>query len=108
MKAFPEETDSDALQTLFCNKYNQTDCRVFIPKIGANYRLERKEEWPQFLHRMNASIFKTIGGVVDHHLRGSTFGYVLLFNIDGKPKYSFTPWNELWNEVRHERQLISN
>ena len=107
MKAFPEETDSDALQILFCNKNNQRECWVFIPKIESNFRLQRKEEWPQFVHRMNPSIFKTIGGVVDYKYDSKNV-YLLLFNIEGRPKYCITPWNELSNGVRYERQLIPN
>ena len=104
LKVYPEETGPDARTVLFCNKFNQSQCQTFLHILGGSEKLE-PNLWPKFVREMNASIFETIGGVVDFNS-----GYVLLFNIEGRHKYCFTPRDVFSEEVyiRHEKQLIPN
>ena len=111
-KAFPDKSDIKFSQLFFCNKFIQTECQIFTPVIDFKSKIKPiATNPPKFVTEMNSSLFERIGGVIDYNFGkiNGVFksGWVLLFNIDGRPKYCVTE-SELSDEVRHERQLITN
>ena len=57
---------------------------------------------PYFVDQMNASLFQKIDGVLDLILDGKAIGWLVLFNINGRPKYCATAYNQMISdEVRH-------
>ena len=110
MKADPLRTNEFGRQMIFCDKYNQTNCEVFFLKIELDLAEPDDLRVPMWVRHMNASIFKQIGGVIYYNFKSSssTSGWIILFNIDGRPKYCATDQNNLSDEVRHERHLIPN
>ena len=111
-KAFPKDTYALGRYMIFCDKFNQSRCELFQPNIAMyEFSILDAKKWnrPKFVREMNSSIFETIGGVIDYNFGGKARpGYVLLFNIEGKPKYCFTPRDDFSEEVRHKKQLIPN
>ena len=117
MKVFPQRTDADGLFMLFCNKYNSSDCHPFYPNIDGVFPKTttqvKRSDWPPFVTQMDQNVFETIGGVVYYIFSDSSnrkfSGWLIVFNIEGRPKYCFTAEGKpLSEEVRHEKQLFPN
>ena len=115
MKVFPHDTHKSGLYRLFCNKFELRECSPFYPYIEGLPSMTKLEqrEWPPISTQMDQKLFETIGGVVYYLFsdsKGRTFsGWLILFNIEGRPKYCFTAeGKDLSNDVRHKRQLIPN
>ena len=97
---------------LFCNKFNSSQCHPFYPNINGAFnkptRQVTKSDWPPFVTQMDQKVFKTIGGVV-YYIFSDSSGWLILFNIEGRPKYCCTAQGKpLSEDVRHEKQLIPN
>ena len=110
MKADPLRTSELGRQMIFCDKYNQTDCKLVFPKIQWDILKPTDVKVPMWVSHMKASIFKRIGGVIYYNFGStpSTSGWIILFNIEGRPKYCATDQNNLSDQVIHERHLIPN
>ena len=96
---------------LIYNQLNFSDCSFFDPLIHVN-RIGRvgscdNLQKPQFVHQMNAILFKRVEGVVDFEFGADIKGRLLLFNIDDKPKVCFILDDKhISEEVRHKTQII--
>ena len=110
MKADPVRINEFGRQMIFCDKYNQTNCEVVFLKIELDLAEPSELRVPIWVRHMKAFIFQRIGGVIYYNYGEypSTSGWIILFNIEGRPKYCATDQNSLSDEVRHERHLFPN
>ena len=90
---------------LVFNKDNEKDYWNYRPIDVSLSKCERMEDIcqkPKFVDQMDGNLFKKIDGVVDYNFGGGVSGHLLLFNIDGTPKYCFTGEDkDLSDEVSH-------
>ena len=115
-KTAPRRTYLDeAFAMTFCNKFSKNQCRVLNPKDTGNkldlsyVNPENPKKLPKFVQQMNETLFERIGGIVYYNFDKYTFGWLLFFNIDGRPKYCHSPqFRDLPEGVRHEKHLIPN
>ena len=105
LKAYPKRTDDAFDSLLFCNKMNRSHCQTYIDIISGE-DLDPKL-LPQLVTRINSTLFERIGGVLYYDVNPQTSGWLLFFNIDGRPKYCFTEEDkDLSEQVRHENNSI--
>ena len=108
MKFFPHNTHERGLYMLFCNKFELRECHPFYPYIKGMSRSKmmlEQREWPPISSQMDQKVFETIGGVV-YYIFSDSSGWLILFNIGGRPKYCFTAeGKDLSNDVRHEKKF---
>ena len=112
MKARPSDASED--YWLVFNKMKKTEVfkldkqlyRYTCPSVNCI----ESEILPKFVDQMNDRLFAQIDGVVDFDFRernGGKSGWLLLFNINGRPMTCFT-WEgeDISKEVRHEVLLF--
>ena len=110
IKAVPSDTSVGGKYRIFCNRFNKSECESFNPNIGRTEITEDlpPNKWPQFYKEMDQKIFESIGGVV-YYIFSDLSGWLILFNIEGRPKYCFTAEGKpLSQNVRHEKQFTPN
>ena len=119
MKARPNSPLDDYV--LVINKLNRSQVsKVFMPTYTwdeqhsyselANHSCGDDCNVPQFVYQMNGSLFAQIDGVADFNFMsesGGKSGYLMLLNIEGRPKFCFTfEGDDITRQVRHKVLLL--
>ena len=98
---------------LVFNKYNKTDAFRYQTWLTnplhhityCRYKDPTYCQFPPFAQQMDASLFEKIDGVIKtiESSDDKNFGYLLLLNIDGRPKICFTSLSgDISEQVRHK------
>ena len=108
MKARPSDTSDDFV--LVFNKMKKTEVFKLDADLSNQSCASIDCFVPQFVDKINDTLFARIDGVVDFNLKGSEggkSGWLLLLNIEGRPKICFTfEGEDISEEVRHKVLLL--
>ena len=88
----PDPTDHNRHHMVFCNKKHKEQCEFY--QVGYDVKSDGSYSLPVFVTQLNQSLFERIDGIVYYSYKTGANGWLLLFNINGRPKYCFTSKKE--------------